>query len=102
MPMAVPPSSSLLSQDPNNYFSFVSARLITVSHLTLVGETINYVVHYFLDYGITANFISKTLVNFLQLVPISKLKDLIRSLDTKTMTKTPLLVYLLQLSDRWG
>jgi len=100
MPMAVPPLSSLPSQDPNNYLSFISARLITVSHLTLVGETINHVIHYFLDCDVITNFISKTLVNFLQLMPISELKDLIRSLDTKTMTKTPLLVYLLQLSDR--
>jgi len=58
-------------------------------HITIKEEINQRIVHYLLDCSAIANFISKSFVKKLNLIPIFRLNEPVRGLNGKILSNTP-------------
>ena len=66
-----------------------TTNITTMPHITIKEEINQRVVYYLLDCSAIANFISKSFVKKLNLIPIFRLNELVRGLDGKILSNTP-------------
>jgi len=63
-----------------------TTNVTTILHITVKEEINQRIVHYLLDCSTTANFHSKSFAKKLNLIPISRLNELVRGLDDKILS----------------
>jgi len=73
-----------------------TTNVTTIPYMAIKGEINQRIVHYLLDCSAITNFISKSFAKKLNLIPIFRLSEPVRGLDSKILSDAPLYIYHLQ------